>query len=100
VSHLQEAFADDWAFATDEILKGDAWFPALGGCGNVSARGIAGDPGGPQDALRWMIVAAIGCARSRVRIATPYFLPDPSLVTALNVASLRGVQVDILIPEV
>jgi cardiolipin synthase len=34
-----------------------------------------------------------------VRIVTPYFLPDSALITALNVAALRGVQVDILLPE-
>lgn len=99
VRHLQEAFVDDWAFATQEALRGPAWFPSLESCGEVNARGIASDPGVAQDVLRWVIVAAIGCAKSRVRIVTPYFLPDPALVAALNVAALRGVQVDILLPE-
>src|SRR5207247_2156416 len=31
---------------------------------------------------------------------TPYFLPDQSLITALNLAVLRGVQVDIILPSV
>ncbi len=30
---------------------------------------------------------------------TPYFLPDDALVSALNVAAMRGVQVDIILPE-
>jgi cardiolipin synthase len=30
---------------------------------------------------------------------TPYFLPDDALTEALNVAALRGVQVDIILPE-
>jgi cardiolipin synthase len=33
-----------------------------------------------------------------VQILTPYFLPDTALVTALNLAVLRGVRVDILLP--
>jgi cardiolipin synthase len=33
-----------------------------------------------------------------MRIVTPYFLPDPGLLTALGVASLRGVEVDLLLP--
>jgi phosphatidylserine/phosphatidylglycerophosphate/cardiolipin synthase-like enzyme len=33
-----------------------------------------------------------------VLIVTPYFLPDASLIAALNVAALRGVQVDIVLP--
>ena len=31
-------------------------------------------------------------------VVTPYFLPDASLIAALNVAALRGVKVDILLP--
>ena len=100
VEHLQEAVADDWAFATGEALMGETWFPKLEGVGPVNARAIPSDPGLEQDVLRWVIVGALGCARSRVRIVTPYFLPDAAIVAALNVASLRGVQVDILIPKV
>ena len=33
-----------------------------------------------------------------MQILTPYFLPDSALVTALNLAALRGVRVDILLP--
>jgi cardiolipin synthase len=100
VEHLQEAFADDWAFVTGEMLLGDAWFPKLDARGPANARGIPSDPGLERDVLRWVIIAALGCARNRIRIVTPYFLPDSALVAALNVASLRGVQVDILIPRV
>jgi cardiolipin synthase len=31
-------------------------------------------------------------------VVTPYFIPDQGLITALNVAAMRGVEVDILIP--
>jgi cardiolipin synthase len=33
-----------------------------------------------------------------VRIVTPYFLPDPSIISALNLAAMRGVEVDIVLP--
>jgi cardiolipin synthase len=33
-----------------------------------------------------------------VRVWTPYFLPDPALISALSAAAMRGVQVDILLP--
>ena len=39
------------------------------------------------------------CARRSVRAITPYFLPDAGIVSALNAAALRGVEVDILLPE-
>lgn len=99
VAHLQEAFADDWAFTTKEILKGDLWFPKLEVCGPVLARGIAAGPDEDFEALRWVLMAALSAARRSVRIITPYFLPDASLIMALNLAALRGVEVDVVIPE-
>ena len=98
VEHLQEAFVDDWAFTTGEVLLGEKWFPHPGAAGKVAARGVPFDPGEAQESLRWILVGAIGGARRSVRIVTPYFLPDPALIAALNVAALRGVEVDILIP--
>jgi cardiolipin synthase len=38
-------------------------------------------------------------SKTRVVIMTPYFLPDPDLISALNITALRGVQVDILLPK-
>ncbi len=98
VEHLQEAFVDDWAFTTGEVLLGDRWFPRIPGAGSVAARGIPFDPGETRDSLRWILVAAMGAARRSIRIVTPYFLPDPALIAALNVAALRGVEVDVLVP--
>lgn len=98
VGQLQEAFADDWAFCTREVLAGGAWFPELKADGNVIARVITDGPEVDLDKLRWTLLGALSCAQSSVRILTPYFLPDQPLITALNLAVLRGVQVDILLP--
>ncbi len=99
VSHLVDAFIEDWSFTTREQLGGEAWYPPLDACGPTAARGVPVDPAESHERLKYMIVAALGQAVSSVKIVTPYFLPDAALVTALNVAALRGVAVDILIPE-
>lgn len=99
VAHLQEVFADDWFFTTREALRGEKWFPPLEQRGSVIARGIADGPDEDFGKTRWMILGALGAARTSVRIATPYFLPDPTIVAALNLAAMRGVAVDILLPE-
>jgi cardiolipin synthase len=98
VSHLMEAFADDWAFVTEEKLAGEQWFPAIPADGTVNARGVAFDPGEEDDLLRFVVGASISAARNSIRIVSPYFIPEQPVITALNVAALRGVQVDILIP--
>ncbi len=98
VTQLQQAFAEDWAFTTGERLAGAPWFAEPPARGNILVRGITDGPDEDRDKLRSVLLAALACARSRVRIATPYFLPDASLVSALNTCVARGVEVDIVIP--
>jgi cardiolipin synthase A/B len=98
VAQLQEAFAADWVFTTHEPLAGQDWFPPLEAKGSVLARAIPDGPDEDFEKLRWTILAALSCARDSVHIVTPYFLPDPPLVSALNLAALRGVRVQILLP--
>lgn len=98
VAHLQEVFVDDWYFTVGEALRGETWFPPLENRGPVIARGIADGPDEDFEKLRWTLLAALAAARSSVRIATPYFLPEPTLIAALNLAAMRGVSVDILLP--
>jgi cardiolipin synthase len=100
VAHLQDAFALDWAFTTGETLSGAVWFPEQPAVGPVWARGIADGPDEDFEKLTDAIIGALAVARHRVRIVTPYFLPDSSLIKALGVAAMRGVEVEILIPGV
>jgi cardiolipin synthase A/B len=100
VAHLAEVFADDWQFTTREALRGSKWFPPIEPIPNgAPARGIEAGPDESYDRLRWVIIGAINAARKNIRIATPYYLPDSAIISALNAAALRGVQVDIMIPE-
>jgi len=98
VTQLQEAFANDWAFTTGEALEGLVWFPELPDEGDVIARVIIDGPDADFEKLRWTLLAALAEAQSSVQIVTPYFLPDPGLISAINLAALRGVRVDIILP--
>lgn len=99
VEELQEVFANDWNFTTGEILKGARWFPELSEAGGVIARVVPDGPDADFENARWTLLAALGEAQTSIKILTPYFLPDNALVTALNLAALRGVRVDIILPE-
>ena len=99
VAHLAEVFAEDWQFATGEALRGSEWFPGLEAAGTALARGIEAGPDEGSDRLRWAIIGGLNAAQRSVRIITPYFLPDAALVSALGAAAMRGVEVDILLPE-
>lgn len=98
VRHLQQVFADDWAFATDEALSGERLYPPLEAAGDVLARGIHYGPDEDLGEMRLGLVGALSCAHTRVSIMTPYFLPDDPIVAALDVAAMRGVAVDIILP--
>jgi cardiolipin synthase len=99
VAQLQAVFAEDWLFTTGERLHGETWFPRLEAAGTALARGIPDGPDEDHDKLRWVLLGAVGIARTSVQIVTPYFLPDASLTSALNLAALRGVAVEIFLPE-
>lgn len=99
VAHLMAAFAHEWRFSTDEILVGDHWRPELEEAGPVIARGLPAGPDMHRNTIRWTLLAALSQARHQIKIVTPYFLPDTDLITALSLAAMRGVTVDIIMPQ-
>lgn len=99
VAHIQEVFVDDWTFTTGEELRGPKYFPPLEEQGHTLARGIPDGPDENLDKLKWILLGAISTASKRVRIVTPYFIPDESMVSALTMAAMRGVDVEIVLPE-
>src|SRR3989442_14026335 len=100
VGQLMERLADDWQFTTDEALRGPKWFAPLAQEGTVAARAIEAGPDESIERVRWAILGGLSAAQRSIKILTPYFIPDPTLISALDAASLRGVEVDIVIPEV
>lgn len=99
VQQMMRAVAFDWEFTTKEPLDDVLWFPRLEPVGNVLARGVADGPDENFETLLMTILGALAQADNSIRIATPYFLPDPPLIDALRVAALSGVRVEILLPE-
>jgi len=99
VRGLMQTFGLDWGFTMDERLGGDTWYPVLKPTGDTIARCVPDGPDEDFDVLRRLILGALGQAQRRVRIVTPYFLPDQTLITALNVTALSGVEVQILVPR-
>ena len=94
----QVSFAEDWYWATERWLD-LAWTPVPSSDGDVP---ILIPPSGPADELETanlMFVHAISRAQERIWIASPYFVPDRPVITALQLAGLRGVDVRILIPD-
>jgi cardiolipin synthase len=111
---LAEVFARDWYAATREVLAhpADPPLPFCPKCvvapeafgskekrGSVRARVIEDGPDEGLDRLAMTLMGLIGGARRRIRIMTPYFLPPRELIGALQSAVVRGVTVEILLPQ-
>jgi cardiolipin synthase A/B len=99
VAQVCEAFAEQWCFTTGEALTGPSWFPALGPVGGSLARAVTSGPDQDLEKIELLVLEAIGRARSSIKVMTPYFLPDDRIITALALAAMRGVEVDIVLPE-
>ncbi|MBI2255431.1 MAG: cardiolipin synthase [Proteobacteria bacterium] len=98
VTQIMEAFATDWIFTTGEELRGPLWFPVIDPAGRAEARIVTSGPDQDIDKIEFMFQQAIGTARASIKIVTPYFLPEDRLITALSLAAMRGVAVDVVIP--
>jgi cardiolipin synthase len=99
VPQLAEVFAEDWSFLSDEELEGPAWFAPQAAHGGAAARVISAGPDQDIDKIESAVLQAISCARESIRVMTPYFLPDHQILTALSLAAMRGVSVEIIVPE-
>ncbi len=98
VADLQAVFADDWYFATREVLDQFVWFPPVKEQGDVAGRAYIDGPDRERTRLPWLLLSAISQARHRIHIVTPYFLADRSILAALGAAALRGIDVQIYVP--
>jgi cardiolipin synthase len=103
VADLFSVAAEDWRFATNEALKGDAWRIApLSPSPGVPmlVRAVASGPDASNETNHKLLIGAFSVARKSIRLMSPYFLPDRELISALITAGRRGVEIDIVVPAV
>lgn len=96
---LQMIFVEDWFFATDEVLDGPEIFPPPQRAGEVTVHTVPGGPSYGANLLQHLFVQVLSEADERITLVTPYFIPDEPTLLALQLAALRGVEVDLIVPE-
>jgi cardiolipin synthase len=108
---LQSTFTENWLEAAEEILVGDAYFPA---CVQSTEDDAGGDDDAPDDAAGLVVISSPSAGRSSrarilfqtllasskryVHINSPYFLPDQSVQREMIDAVKRGVSVKVITP--
>ena len=94
----QLAFATDWRWATRRRLPIEWRFNGEAP-GDSAVLVFPSDPASEFEEAGLMYHEVIASARRRIWIASPYFVPDRAIVSALQLAALRGVDVRVLIPD-
>jgi len=99
VLELQSVFGSDWFYETEVMLDDAELFPDPERVGTVPMQTLPSGPTYNTANYQRMALVAIHSAQQRIVITTPYFVPDDALVQGLQLAVLRGVQVDLVLPE-
>ena len=97
VLSLQLSFVEDWLWATGDVLELE-WKPAVS---KADDKVLFVMPSGPDDDFETcslFFTHTINSAKKRIWIATPYFVPDIAVASALKLAAFRGVDVRVIIP--
>ena len=109
VRWLQYVFLQDWVYASGRIppVPGGSLLAAESSLAGLAApeavkpipvQIVASGPDTDGEAILRAMVDAIGLARERIWLATPYFVPTEETLFALTSAALRGVQVKLMVP--
>ena len=96
VAQIETVFLRDWQFVTGEATRAPAAHGDLPG--RAECRAIADGPERSLAPLTELLVGAVGAARRRIAIMTPYFLPPRELIAPLQAAALGGVDVAVILP--
>lgn len=97
VQAVQLVFLEDWFWATSQIPE--LHWDAEARPADQHAAIIPTGPADPADSWQLVVAEAANTAHDRLWIASPYFVPDEGVLTALQTAALRGVDVRIMIAE-
>lgn len=92
VARLYEVFVEDWYTATDEVLPELVPAPPVG---RAAAAVVCSGPDREVSGLWYALIQAIGEARRSIELCSPYLVPPPMLLFALQLAAARGVRVRI-----
>jgi cardiolipin synthase A/B len=100
VAQLQAQFLQDWYWVSGQRLDDElSWSPGEDPS-DMTGLVLGASPTDPHDNGALYFMALAETAKRRLWLATPYFAPDQSVLAALKLAALRGVEVRILTPEV
>ncbi|MVO98129.1 cardiolipin synthase [Paenibacillus sp. N10] len=101
VLQMQAQFFMDWNLASSNAIKPEGrYYPRIPFNGKVGVQIVSSGPDSELEQIRNGYLKMIYAAKESIYIQTPYFIPDESLMTAVKMAALAGVDIRIMIPSV
>lgn len=97
VGSLLYSFAVDWSFMGQPLVAEDAMAKPVDS--GVSMQFITSGPTSEWSNVAFVMLKAIGNAKKRVWIQTPYFLPPESILRTLQAAAIARVDVRVMMPR-
>ena len=97
VSHMEAVFAGDWYLETGQMLEVSPARPVH--AADVAAQLLPSGPAYPFGNAGETVNALIHLAQHRLVLTTPYFVPDDATLSALRIAALSGVQVQLILSD-
>lgn len=101
---LQNIFLNDWCYAsndhqsTKDYIK-EGYFPTPKKRGETTVQVLTSGPASRSPDLKQAFIKLLTCAKERVYIQTPYFVPDDSVYEAIKIALDSGVDVRLMLPK-
>lgn len=100
VRTLQLIFLQDWYYMTNHsFLTAEYLSPQPDQKSHGGVQLIAGGPDNEWSVIKNIFFAMITAAKKSVWIASPYFIPDEDIFSALKIAALSGIDVRLLVPN-
>ncbi|MBY6037894.1 cardiolipin synthase [Fictibacillus nanhaiensis] len=101
VQVLHAIFLLDWEYVCGEDLLEDPHLTTpIASNGDGTVHVVASGPDTQSGIMSDLYYSLISCAEKSIWIATPYFVPNEAIRTAMRVAAKKGVQVRLMVPEI
>lgn len=98
VSQIQGVVAENWLECCGEILTGPDIYKVHRRVDGVTAFTVKSSPADRATVSRVLFQMLIEASQKRVRLSTPYFLPDQAFRSALVRTAARGVDITVVVP--
>jgi cardiolipin synthase A/B len=104
VHQMQAQFMMDWDIASTNKLTNvrisNDFYPLIEKQGTVGIQILASGPDNELEQIKNAYIKGIHLAKDSIYLQTPYFIPDESLLNAIKLAAMSGLDVKLMIPSV